>query len=396
MQLTHKIALCPTPGQERYFRQVSGCARFTWNHALAEWNRQVAAGERPTAARLKKAFNAVKYQQFPWLAGVHRDAHAQPFAHLARAWSRYFAALREGVRSAPDDRAERRRMRSAGMGLAYPPTFKRKARARHAFVPAGGLHHAPHDRAAGLCVYNDPAVAIQTARDRFDVRVVYIDIDAHHGDGVREAFYSDPMVLTISIHESGLYLFPGTGFVEELGEGAAYGTSVNVPLEPYTTDIPFMRVIEGVVLPLARAFRFDLIVSAVVRVTGWTRSRVSPVARRSGRYWAAGSTNWRTRSSAVGGWPPVAAAMISTAWCPAPGPCCSPRWWNRRCPRSPVHVPGVTRPTCYSSHGHYFPGRDHQLWRGAGCQGGGDRRADPAGAGVGLPPTRYLNPWRPP
>ncbi|HVA88448.1 MAG TPA: acetoin utilization protein AcuC [Chloroflexota bacterium] len=136
-----------------------------------------------------------------------------------------------------------------------------EGRALHAFVPAGGLHHAHHDRAAGFCVYNDPAAAIQAARDRFDARVVYIDVDAHHGDGVQEAFYADPNVLTISMHESGLYLFPGTGFVGELGEGAAYGTSVNAPLEPYTTDAPFLRVVEEVVLPLARAFRPDLIVT---------------------------------------------------------------------------------------------------------------------------------------
>jgi len=136
-----------------------------------------------------------------------------------------------------------------------------EGRALHAFVPAGGLHHAHHDRAAGFCVYNDPAVAIQAARARFGARVVYIDVDAHHGDGVQEAFYSDPNVLTISMHESGLYLFPGTGFVEELGEGAAYRTSVNIPLEPYTIDAPFLRAVEEVVLPLARAFQPDLIVT---------------------------------------------------------------------------------------------------------------------------------------
>jgi putative transposase len=130
MQLTHRIALAPTPDQERYFRQASGCARFTWNFALAEWNRQYAAGERPTAARLKKQFNAVKYQQYPWLAGMHRDAHAQPFTYLARAWARYFAALREGACPAPEDRVERRRLRKAGVKLAYPPVFKKKGKGR--------------------------------------------------------------------------------------------------------------------------------------------------------------------------------------------------------------------------------------------------------------------------
>jgi len=136
MQLTHTITLAPTGEQERYFRQASGTARFCWNWALAEWNRQYGAGERPTAAGLKKQFNAIKYQQFPWLAAIHRDAHAQPFTHLARAWSRYFAALREGAIPAPDERAERRRWRRAGVKLAYPPVFKKKGRARESFYVA--------------------------------------------------------------------------------------------------------------------------------------------------------------------------------------------------------------------------------------------------------------------
>ncbi len=158
-----------------------------------------------------------------------------------------------------------------------------EGRARHAFVPAGGLHHAHRARAAGFCIYNDPAVAIQAARDRFGARVVYIDVDAHHGDGVQEAFYDDPNVLTISMHESGLYLFPGTGFIEELGEGDAYGMSVNVPLEPYTTDAPMLRVVEEVMLPLARAFRPDLIVTQCGCDTHW----LDPITHLAGstRIW---------------------------------------------------------------------------------------------------------------
>lgn len=136
-----------------------------------------------------------------------------------------------------------------------------EGRASHAFAPAGGLHHAHFSRAAGFCVYNDPAVAIAAVRARYGARVVYIDVDAHHGDGVQELFYSDPNVLTISIHESGRYLFPGTGFVDELGTGPGFGYSVNVPLEPYTTDVPFMRAVEAVIPPLVRAFRPDVIVT---------------------------------------------------------------------------------------------------------------------------------------
>ncbi|GAC1404957.1 MAG: hypothetical protein NVSMB65_20850 [Chloroflexota bacterium] len=90
--------------------------------------------------------------------------------------------------------------------------------------------------------------------------MAYVDVDAHHGDGVQERFYSDPHVLTISLHESGRYLFPGTGFVEELGEGLGYGYAANVPLEPYTTDAVFLHAFRAVVPPLLRAFRPDLIV----------------------------------------------------------------------------------------------------------------------------------------
>ncbi len=147
--------------------------------------------------------------------------------------------------------------------------------------PAACTIHAHRGRAAGFCIYNDPAVAIQAARDRFGARVVYIDVDAHHGDGVQEAFYGDPNVLTISMHESGLYLFPGTGFIEELGEAEAYGMSVNVPLEPYTTDAPMLRVVEEVILPLARAFRPDLIVTQCGCDTHW----LDPITHLAGSTW---------------------------------------------------------------------------------------------------------------
>jgi putative transposase len=88
--LSHRIALDPTQEQEAYFRQACGTARFVWNWALAEWDRQYTAGEKPTAAKLKKQFNAIKYVQFPWLEGIHRDAHAQPFANLQKAFSAFF------------------------------------------------------------------------------------------------------------------------------------------------------------------------------------------------------------------------------------------------------------------------------------------------------------------
>ena len=125
---------------------------------------------------------------------------------------------------------------------------------------SGGLHHAHRAKASGFCVYNDLAVAIGRAvRDR-SIRVAYLDIDVHHGDGVQWLFYDDPRVMTISIHESGRYLFPGTGHVYEIGEGSGKGTAVNVPLEPYTGDASWHEAFEAVVPAALRAFRPDLIV----------------------------------------------------------------------------------------------------------------------------------------
>jgi acetoin utilization protein AcuC len=128
-----------------------------------------------------------------------------------------------------------------------------------AFHFAGGLHHAMPDRASGFCYVNDAVLAIMALRDQ-GLRVAYVDIDAHHGDGVQFAFYDDPTVLTISTHERGDRLFPGTGFVEEMGEGAGVGYSVNVPLQPFTDDTVFEAAFEAVVPPLLRAFKPDVLV----------------------------------------------------------------------------------------------------------------------------------------
>jgi acetoin utilization protein AcuC len=129
-----------------------------------------------------------------------------------------------------------------------------------AFSYAGGLHHAMASYASGFCVFNDAAVAIRWLAGQ-GKRVLYVDIDAHHGDGVQAAFYSTDEVMTISLHESGRYLFPGTGFTNELGEGAGRGSSVNVPLLPYTDDAAYLAAFDGAVLPLARQFAPDVLVT---------------------------------------------------------------------------------------------------------------------------------------
>lgn len=130
----------------------------------------------------------------------------------------------------------------------------------HAFHPGGGLHHAMPGRAGGFCVYNDLALAIRRARDAGH-RVLYVDVDAHHGDGVELIFWNDPLVQTISIHETGLTLFPGTGFLEDRGGDGAEGSAVNIPMEPGTSDASWLAAVERVVPEVAAAFRPTLLVS---------------------------------------------------------------------------------------------------------------------------------------
>ena len=129
-----------------------------------------------------------------------------------------------------------------------------------AFNISGGLHHAGANQASGFCVFNDPALAVHYFLSQGH-RVAYVDIDAHHGDGVQEVFYDDERVLTISIHESGQWLFPGTGSVSEIGEGPGRGFAVNIPLYPYTSDDDYVEAFGQVVTPLVVAFAPDILVT---------------------------------------------------------------------------------------------------------------------------------------
>ncbi len=131
----------------------------------------------------------------------------------------------------------------------------------HAANIAGGLHHAMPDRVSGFCVYNDVAVAIRWLLDHGAERVAYVDVDVHHGDGVERIFWDDPRVLTVSLHETGQMLFPGTGFPGDSGGPDAVGTAVNLALPPGTSDAGWLRAFHAVVPPLLREFGPDVLVT---------------------------------------------------------------------------------------------------------------------------------------
>jgi acetoin utilization protein AcuC len=172
--------------------------------------------------------------------------------------------------------------------------------ALHAFNAAGGLHHAMPERASGFCVYDDPAIGIAWFLASGAKRVAYVDVDVHHGDGPQAIFWNDPRVLTISLHESGEYLFPGTGSLEERGGGNAVGTKVNVPLEPGTSDEGWLRAFRAVVPPLVRSFRPDFLVSQL----GCDTHTTDPLAhlRLTARtYREVGATLHALAHEAVGG-----------------------------------------------------------------------------------------------
>lgn len=187
----------------------------------------------------------------------------------------YIRALKEADRGIiPEDGAV------YGLGLQDNPAFRgvfewscystgasiqaaelvSKGKVDIAFNIAGGLHHAMSDRASGFCYLNDPAVAIKYLLN-LDKRVAYVDIDAHHGDGVEAAFYSTDKVITISLHESGHYLFPGTGFPKDMGEGSGRGYAVNLPFPPRTGDELFLLGFERLVPDFVEAFRPDILVT---------------------------------------------------------------------------------------------------------------------------------------
>jgi len=146
-----------------------------------------------------------------------------------------------------------------------------------AFSFSGGLHHAGPARASGFCVFNDAAVLIHALLRR-RLRIAYVDIDVHHGDGVQWAFYDSDQVLAISLHESGVYLFPGTGFTTEIGEGPGRGYSANLPLAPFTDDEVYLWAFREIAPLLVEAFGPDIVVSQL----GTDTHYLDPLAHPSG------------------------------------------------------------------------------------------------------------------
>src|SRR6476661_6220496 len=136
-----------------------------------------------------------------------------------------------------------------------------EGRTEHAVNFTGGLHHAMPGAASGFCVYNDIAVGIRWLLDHGAERVAYVDVDVHHGDGVEKVFWDDPRVLTISVHESGRVLFPGSGFPDDVGGPNAEGEAVNVPLPPGTSDAGWLRAVHSVVPQLVRHVKPQVLVT---------------------------------------------------------------------------------------------------------------------------------------
>lgn len=146
-------------------------------------------------------------------------------------------------------------------GSLVAAEYVMEGKAKHALHLGGGLHHSLQGRASGFCVYNDCAVAIRWILNKYGAKVLYIDTDAHHGDGVQWAFYDNPGVCTVSIHETGKYLFPGTGNIYERGYGKGYGYSFNIPLEAYTEDDSWLEAYETTVWKIADYFKPDIIIT---------------------------------------------------------------------------------------------------------------------------------------
>jgi acetoin utilization protein AcuC len=250
-------------------------SRVVWDDALMAYNfgpsHPLAPVRVDLAMRLARSFGLLELPHVSVSGPAPADTELLEMVHSPA----YIAAIR---RAAADPA---RPEFGYGLGSEDNPTFPgmHEASARvvgasvaaagavwrgetaHAVSLAGGLHHAMPGRASGFCIYNDVAIAIAWLLKQGAERVAYVDVDVHHGDGVQAVFWGDPRVLTISVHETGRALFPGTGFPDETGGPGAEGTAVNVALPPGTGDDGWLRAFHAVVPQLVAAFRPQVLVS---------------------------------------------------------------------------------------------------------------------------------------
>ena len=257
---------------------MSGRAAFVWDDAFTGYDFGPEHPMQPVRLRLTyelaRLCGAIGDVVAPRAATraelerIHTPAYLDTVERLSREVIDPFGAHGFGLGMQPNGGADTPAFRGmhdvgsliAGGSITGAECIWRGEHA-HAFNHAGGLHHAMADRASGFCVYNDASIAIAWLLDNGARRVAYVDVDVHHGDGVQAAFYDDPRVLTISLHETGYFLFPGTGFPNEVGAGEAAGTKVNVALPPYTHDDAYRAAFERIVPPLVEWFGADVLVT---------------------------------------------------------------------------------------------------------------------------------------
>lgn len=219
-------------------------------------------------------------------------------------------------------------MRIAGATVAATQAVW-EGRASRALNISGGLHHAMSHMQAGFCIYNDAVLAIDWLLQNGAQRVAYVDLDAHHGDGVEAAFWDDPRVLTISVHESGLYLFPYTGFSKDIGGPNALGTAVNLPMNKGTNDEEWLRAVHGICQPILQKFRPEIIISqhggdphrrdpladleiSIDAMTLAYRSVAKWANRYAGGKWVAVGGGGYNRDSVARAWAGLAATVAGT------------------------------------------------------------------------------------
>jgi acetoin utilization protein AcuC len=266
---------------------MSGSLRVVWDDALTQYD--FGPGHPLAPVRVALTFSLARQlgvlaapsvamaEPVPATDAELETVHDYDYIEAVRQAGRALAALPEYGLGTPDDPVFPGMHEASALVTGATLAAARavwSGSALHGASIAGGLHHAMRRSASGFCVYNDPAVAIKWLLSAGASRVAYVDTDVHHGDGVQAAFYDDPRVLTISLHEHPATLFPGTGLPGETGEGAGQGYSVNVALPAGTADAGWLRAFDAVVPPLLRAFKPEILVTQ----HGCDSHRLDPLA----------------------------------------------------------------------------------------------------------------------